>query len=73
MATVVKIVLARGYETKGAIDLCIDNILIVVTKISTIEVVNHLEEFRLTTKPPESLEEEAMLSLKLKKKYPFRL
>ena len=66
MAAVLKTVLMKGDKTRGATDSYIDDILIDVTKVSTKEVVDHLNEFGLTTKPPEPLEDGAALGLKLK-------
>ena len=67
MAAVLKSVLMKGDKTRKATDLYIDDILNAM-KVLMKEVVNHLKEFGLTTKPPEPLEGGATLNLKLKKR-----
>ena len=58
----------KSDKTRKATDLHIDNIIKDVTKVSMKDVVNHLKEFGLTTKPPEDLEGGAASGLNLKKR-----
>ena len=51
MAAVLKTELMMGNKMREATDSYIDDIMIDVMKVSTNEVVDHLKEFGLTTKP----------------------
>ena len=68
MAAVLKTVLIKGDKMGEVIDSYVDDIIIDVMKVLTKEVIDHLKEFELTTKPPEHLEEGVALGLKLKKR-----
>ena len=68
MTAMLKTVLKKGSKTKEATDSYSDNIMVDVTKISTKEVVEHLKEFGITAKSPESLDREVALGLKLMNK-----
>ena len=68
MLAVLKTVLMKGHQTREATDSYIDDIIIDVTKVLMKEVVDHLKEFELTTKPPETWKEERHWALKKKPK-----
>ena len=68
MAAMLKTVLKKGSKTKDATNSYIDDIMVDVMGIYTKEVVEHLKEFGLTAKSPESLDGGVALGLKLMNK-----
>ena len=68
MPAVLKTVLMKGDKIREVTDSYIDDIIIDVTKVLTKEVVDHLKELRLTTKPQEPLQGGAALGFRLKKR-----
>ena len=67
MTAALKPVPKKDAKIKGTTVLRIDDIMIEVTKVSVEDKVDHLKKFGLVTKPPESLNEGAVLGLELKK------
>ena len=65
MAKILKTVLAKREEVKRGTNSYIDDILVDVSVISVDKLINHLKEYGLVTKPPESLDGGAALGLKL--------
>ncbi|KAK3882626.1 hypothetical protein Pcinc_012994 [Petrolisthes cinctipes] len=65
MTKILKTVLGKSEKIKRATNSYIDDILVDETKVATGEVVAHLKDFGLATKPPEPLDGGAALGLKL--------
>lgn len=68
MAVILKRVLSRDDNVNGATNPYVDDILVNVSKISSEEVIGHLDKYGLKSKPPEKLDGGAALGLKLQKK-----
>ena len=67
MTVVLKRVLEEKQNVKEGTNPYVDDILVNVSKVSTTEVINHLNKYGLRSKPPEKLDGGAALGLKLNK------
>lgn len=67
MAKVLKTVLGRCKKIESATKSYIDDILLDESKVTSEELISHLNDFGFVTKPPEQLDGGAALGLKLRK------
>lgn len=67
MSKILKTVLSKSQKVQNAANSYIDDILIDEGKASTGEVIKHLNEFGLETKPPAPLEGGAALGLQIRR------
>ena len=65
MTLILKTVLGKDEKVKAATNSYIDDILVDETEVKSSDVVDHLKEFGLNTKPPEPLEGGAALGLRI--------
>ena len=68
MAVILKRVLNSDEIVKSATNPYVDDILVNVSKLPSQEVIRHLHQFGLKSKPPEKLDGGAALGLKLEKR-----